>query len=74
MKQDFNTVWKDGSEWFDFPVTNEQSVMDMLVKKDIMQKCIILPKGQSPNSMKKVIITEIKEEPNQTKTTQTKKK
>jgi hypothetical protein len=74
MKQEFSTVWKDGSEWFDFPATNEQSVMDMLVKKNEMQHCIILPKGESPNSMKKVIITQIKEEPTQTKTTQTKKK
>jgi hypothetical protein len=75
MKQEFYTVWKEGSEWFDFPTSNEQAVMDMLVKQNVMQHCIILPKGETPHSIKKVVITQIAEEKTiPTKTTQTKKK
>jgi hypothetical protein len=79
MKQEFTTLWKivgDGYvEDHDFPTMNEQNVMDMLVKKNVMQNYIFLPKGQTPQSIKKVVITQIAEEKTTpTKTTQTKNK
>lgn len=54
--QEFLTVWKDGSEWFDFPKANEQGVMDMLVQKNEMQNCIFLPKGEVPVPIRMVTI------------------
>jgi len=64
MKEKHLSVWKDGEHWFDFPEVNEQNVMDMLMKKDISQKCIILPMGESPYQIKAIEIKEV-----QTKTT-----
>ena len=54
--QEFLTVWKDGSEWFDFPKANEQGVMDMLVQKNEMQNCVFLPKGEVPVPIRIVTI------------------
>lgn len=54
--QEFLTVWKDGSEWFDFPKANEQGVMDMLVQKNEMQNCVFLPKGEVPVPIRMVTI------------------
>ena len=54
--QEFLTVWKDGSEWFDFPKVNEQNVMDMLVMKNQMQNCVFLPKGEVPVPVRMVTI------------------
>ena len=54
--QEFLTVWKDGSEWFDFPKVNEQGVMDMLVQKNEMQNCVFLPKGEVPVPIRMVTI------------------
>ncbi len=54
--QEFLTVWKDGSEWFDFPKVNEQGVMDMLVMKNQMQNCVFLPKGEVPVPIRIVTI------------------
>ncbi len=55
-QQEFLTVWKDGQEWFDFPSTNEQEVMDMLVKSGEMQACIFLKKGEVPVPVRMVTI------------------
>lgn len=54
--QEFLTVWKDGSQWFDFPKANEQGVMDMLVQKNEMQNCVFLPKGEVPVPIRMVTI------------------
>lgn len=55
-KQKFLTVWRDGEEWYDFPETNEQMVMDSLMKKNLSQRCVILPKGETPHKMKTIEI------------------
>lgn len=62
QNQEFLTVWKDGHEWFDFPKTNEQSVMDMLVMKNEMQDCVFLPKGEVPVPIRMVTIQQPKGE------------
>lgn len=54
--QEFLTVWRDGSQWFDFPKANEQGVMDMLVQKNEMQNCVFLPKGEVPVPIRMVTI------------------
>ncbi len=51
MKQEFLTVWQDGEQWFDFPATNEQVVQDMLMKKGVMSRCMILKQGQQPKNI-----------------------
>ena len=61
-KQKFLTVWRDGEEWYDFPESNEQNVMDALMKKNLSQRCVILPKGEVPHTMKTI---EIKTQPKQ---------
>ena len=55
-KQKFLTVWRDGEEWYDFPESNEQNVMDALMKKNLSQRCVILPKGEAPHKMKTIEI------------------
>lgn len=55
-KQKFLTVWRDGEEWYDFPESNEQNVMDSLMKKNLSQRCVILPKGETPHKMKTIEI------------------
>lgn len=55
-KQKFLTVWRDGEEWYDFPESNEQNVMDSLMKKNLSQRCVILPKGEAPHKMKTIEI------------------
>ncbi len=53
-KQQFYTVWRNNEEWFDFPTSNEQNVTDMLMRKGLMQECIILPQGEVPREIKVV--------------------
>jgi len=72
MKQEELTVWKNGEAWFTFPAVNEQNVMDMLMQKDMMQKCVILPAGEQPRTIKTIEIkqpaytAEPKQTPNET--------
>lgn len=51
MKETFLTVWKDNEKWFDFPQSNEQSVMDMIMKKNLSHQVVILPMGEEPQEM-----------------------
>lgn len=68
MKEKMLTVWREGDVWFDFPEANEQNVMDMLMKRDISQKCIILPQGEEPYQTKDIEINLI-QKPTTTKPT-----
>lgn len=54
IQQKFYTVWRNNEEWFDFPQSNEQGVTDMLMQKQLMQECIILPQGEVPHKVKVV--------------------
>lgn len=58
MKETFLTAWKDNEKWFDFPQSNEQSVMDMIMKKNLSHQVVILPMGEEPQQMS---IIEIKQ-------------
>lgn len=57
-KQKFISVWRDGQHWFDTPEVNQNEVEDMLVKKGISAKCVILPQGETPKAPKVKVITE----------------
>lgn len=57
-KQEFISVWIDGKLWFDTPVTNQQETEDMLVKKGLSAKCLILPKGETPATPKVKVLTD----------------
>lgn len=59
-KQKFISVWKEGEHWFDSPEVNYQEVEDMLVKKGISAKCVILPQGETPKAPKVKVITQKK--------------
>lgn len=48
MNQEFISVWKDGEWWFDSPKSNQNEVEDMLMKKNLSAKCVILPQGETP--------------------------
>ena len=51
-KQNELAVWIDGDLWFEFPQANEQNVQDMLVRKGVSARCVILPKGETPRKPK----------------------
>lgn len=57
-KQEFISVWKEGAHWFDSPKANQQEVEDMLIKKGLSAKCVILPQGELPRQPKVKVLTE----------------
>ena len=46
------SVWRDGEWWYDFPEQNYNNVIDLLQKRGLTAKCLILPKGESPKPVR----------------------
>lgn len=54
------SVWRDGEWWYDFPEQNYNNVIDLLQKRGLTAKCLILPKGESPKPVRVKVLNQEK--------------
>mgnify|MGYP006914139863 CR=1 FL=1 len=58
MSNGMLSVWRDGEWWYDFPEQNYNNVIDLLQKRGLTAKCLILPKGESPKPVRVKVLNQ----------------
>ena len=58
MSKGMLSVWRDGEWWYDFPEQNYDNVIDLLQKRGLTAKCLILPKGESPKPVRVKVLNQ----------------
>lgn len=58
MSKGMISVWRDGEWWYDFPEQNYNNVIDLLQKRGLTAKCLILPKGESPKPVRVKVLNQ----------------
>ena len=58
MSNGMLSVWRDGEWWYDFPEQNYNNVIDLLQKRGLAAKCLILPKGESPKPVRVKVLNQ----------------
>ena len=58
MSNGMLSVWRDGEWWYDFPEQNYNNVIDLLQKRGLTAKCLILPKGENPKPVRVKVLNQ----------------
>lgn len=58
MSNGMLSVWRDGEWWYDFPEQNYNNVIDLLQKRGLTAKCLILSKGESPKPVRVKVLNQ----------------
>lgn len=64
-KQKELTVWMDGKEWTTFPEGNLANMEELLIRKGLSARCVILPKGERPIMGKVTVLSPETKSPEQ---------